>query len=107
MDENRAIKELTVELRKVIDDVEHICLSCGTIVKAPIFGLYAVDSGALVNIMVEHAKPFTCKLCKKRIELLESKEKESQGSFLKLKEDHSLTSGIELVEALKKALGLK
>ena len=69
------LTEINLQLKKVVDDVEHICLTCGTVVKAPIFGLFDKKSGGLVNIMQGHEEPYVCRPCKKRIELLKKEEK--------------------------------
>ena len=69
------IKNINLQLKRVVSDVEHICLTCEAVVKAPIFGLYEKKSGALVNIMKGHEEPFVCKLCKARTEMLGRKKK--------------------------------
>lgn len=56
-------KDVNLVLKKLINDVEHACLTCGAIVRASIFGLFERHSGALVSIMNVHAKRFMCRRC--------------------------------------------
>ena len=65
-------KKPTLELKKVIDCVAFICLSCRHMVLAPIYGLFEKYSGHLVSIMKGHEKEFICKQCKDK--LAEEKE---------------------------------
>lgn len=78
MNGKQEVRELNVELRKIVDSMDHICLTCGTIEKAPIFALCVMGGGALVNIMKVHAEPYMCKSCRKRIDdkRIEMAEKE-------------------------------
>lgn len=68
------IEEVELELKSLYYNALFYCMSCGRVVRAPIFGLFDKRTGALVNIMKGHEEPFTCKPCKERIKLLERRE---------------------------------
>ena len=68
-------KKSTLQLKKIIDCVAFICLSCRHMVLAPIYGLFERESGHLVNIMKGHEKRFICKQCEERIRLAEKERK--------------------------------
>lgn len=122
MEEKQETKEINLELRKVVDGMAHICLSCGRWAIVPIFGMFEKESGMLVNIVKGQEEPFVCKPCKKRIEQMEKKEKE--GKFLKLKEMDpveirmfvremilpeivkAVREGASIADGLKQAMGL-
>lgn len=75
MEEKQKTKEINLELKKVVDAVAHICLSCRQMSIAPIFGMFEKESGMLVNIVRGQEEPFMCKPCQKRIELMEIRRK--------------------------------
>lgn len=67
-------KKSTLELKKIIDCVAFICLSCKQMSLAPIYGLFG-ESGALVSVMKGHEKEFICKQCEEKARLAEKEEK--------------------------------
>lgn len=64
------IKNINLELKPFLREASCYCMSCGRVVKTPIYGLFEKRTGALVNIMKGHEEPFVCKACKNRINLL-------------------------------------
>jgi len=68
-------KKSTLELKKIIDCVACICLSCRQMVLAPIYGLFEKESGLLVSVMKGQEKELICKQCEEKIRLAEKKEK--------------------------------
>jgi len=76
------LEETTEEVRTVAlvlkifsPDVPRYCMSCGSVWKEKIFGLFEKKTGALVNIVAGEEKPFVCKPCQKRIDMVGKKEK--------------------------------
>ena len=73
-------KKSTLELKKLIDCVAFICLSCRQMALAPIYGLFERESGMLVSVMKGHEKEFICKQCED-----EKLAEEKEGKFLVMK----------------------
>lgn len=55
--------EINLRLKKLREQIDYYCLSCGRVVKADVFGLFESETGALVCVSKGHEEPFTCPAC--------------------------------------------
>jgi len=90
--ENEIMEKSNLELKKIVDCVAFICLSCRHMALAPIYGLFEKESGMLVSVAKGHEKQFICGHCKEieeeKIRLTEEDRKfaaEKEGEFLVMK----------------------
>ena len=78
------MEKSTLELKKLIDCVAFICLSCRHMALASIYGLFDKESGMLVSIAKGHEKQFICKHCEE-IEEEKIRLAEEEKEFLAMK----------------------
>ena len=69
------MEKSTFELKKLIDCVAFICLSCRQMSLASIYGLFDKESGMLVSVAKGHEKEFICKQCEDEKLAAEKEEK--------------------------------